>query len=248
MRPLLSAHRGGPEGTYPPNSLAAIRAVLDEAGAEVDLVEFDVRVTADGGFVMYHDDSVVIDRRRVRIEELSIDQVLACAPDAARLADVLALLRGRAAAHVDLKDARGEVEIADLCESVLGPGGFVITTLEDESVRRIRAARPHLQVGLSLGRGLRGLGPIAIIRLRWSEWRPARRVRACDPTLLAINYTIARAGALRWANRHGLPVLAWTINDPRLLARIATDRRIWAFTTDYPRKAIALRRRAAAQR
>jgi len=243
--PLLSAHRGGPEGRYPPNSLAAIRAVLDDVGQAVDLIEFDVRVTADDRFVTYHDDSIPVDTGRVRVEELTEADVLGRAPDAARLADVLALIKGRACAHVDLKDARSEVEIVDACESVLGPAGFVVTTLEDESVRRIRAARPHINVGLSLGRGLRGLGPIKIAKLRWSEWRPGRRVLDCDPTLLAVNYTIARAGVLRWANRHGLPVLAWTINDGRVLRKIAHDRRVWAYTTDYPR--LAVRYRAPSQ-
>lgn len=239
MRPLLSAHRGGPEGRYPPNSLAAIEAVLRDT--DVDLVEFDVRVTADERFVIYHDAAISIDGRRVPIEELTEAQVFTAAPDAACLADVLALLKGHAAAHVDLKDARNEVEIADACEQVLGPAGFVITTLEDESVRRIRAARPHVSVGLSLGRGLRGLGPLAIIKLRWSEWRPGRRVLDCDPTLLAVSYPIARAGVLRWAHRHGLPVLAWTINNPRTLAKIGRDRRLWAYTTDFPRLAARYR-------
>jgi len=235
VKPLLSAHRGGPEGRYPPNSLAAVDAVLQEA--DVDLIEFDVRVTADESFVIYHDDSIELGGRRVPIEELTEAQVFTHAPDAARLTDVLASIKGRACAHVDLKDARNEVEIVDACEQVLGPAGFVVTTLEDESVRRIRAARPHVTVGLSLGRGLRGLGPIKIVKLRWSEWRPGRRVLDCDPTLLAVNYTIARAGVLRWANRHGLPVLAWTINNPHALEKIAHDRRVWAYTTDFPRLA-----------
>lgn len=238
-RPLLSAHRGGPEGRYPPNSLAAIDAVLRDT--DVDLIEFDVRVTADERFVTYHEASIVIDGNRVPIEELTETQVFTGAPDAAPLTEVLELIKGRAAAHVDLKDVRNEVEIVDVCEQVLGPAGFVVTTLEDESVRRIRAARPHVTVGLSLGRGVRGLGPLGIVRLWWSEWRPGRRVLNCDPTLLAVNYTLARAGVLGWAHRHGLPVLAWTINDSRTLRKIAHDRRMWAYTTDYPRLAARYR-------
>ncbi len=111
---MLSAHRGGPEGEFEPNTLATIDAAC---ALGVDLVEFDVRVNAAGEFVLGHD-----------------------APSAVALGSVLETIAGRAMAHVDLKDARGEVEIADLCAEILGPDGFILTTRVDASVARLRAA------------------------------------------------------------------------------------------------------------
>ena len=223
---------------FEPNSLEAVAAAV-ELG--VDLVEFDVRVTRDGRFLTYHDDTIGIDGTRHPIEELTEREALTHAPDAAPVADVLALLAGRARAHVDLKDDRLAVELADACERAVGADGFVLTTSDDASVRAVRETRPDVQIALSLGRAVAGLTWRQAIELRLSEIRPRRRVGESRPTILAMHYWIARAGASRWAAAQGLPVLLWTINDARMLRRVVHDSRYWAYTTDYPRLALRLR-------
>jgi len=237
--PKLSAHQGGPEDEYPPNSLQAIQAVLDVG---VDMIEFDVRTTSDGKLITHHDAQVTHGGGESRhIAQLTEAEVFAAAPDAAPLSAVLALIKGKALGHVDLKDTCLEIEIADACERVLGPDGFVLTTLEDISVRRLRMWRPHLTVALSLGRSSAGLGRLATVRLRLSEIFPQRRLRRCDPNMLALNHSIAKFGVLALARRRGLPVLLWTINGPDVIASVAADSRYWGFTTDFPRLAIGLR-------
>lgn len=238
MATLLSAHRGGPEDEYAPNSLEAIRSAL-EVG--VNLIEFDVRVTRDNKFVTAHDASVATPAGPVPIEQLTAAEVLQGGVGAVALEAVLELIAGRAVGHVDLKDVVREVEIADMCERVLGPEGFILTTLEDVSVYKLRQARPHLQVALSLGRNSEGFGRLRLLHLRFSELFPKRRVAACAPTMLAVNHQLARLGVLRWAARRHIPVLVWTPNTPQLIHWGWADGRIWGFTTDFPRLALSLR-------
>ena len=206
------------------------------------MIEFDVRTTSDGKFITHHAAHVSHEAGEPRqITQLTEAEVFAAAPDAASLSDVLALIKGKALGHVDLKDTCLEVEIADVCERALGPDGFVLTTLEDISVRRLRRGRPHLRVALSLGRSAAGLGRLETVRLRLSEIFPQRRIRRCDPNMLALNHKIARLGVLALARRRGLPILLWTINDPAMIASVSVDHRYWGFTTDFPRLAIRLR-------
>ena len=233
----LSAHRGGPEGRYPPNRLATIAAAC-ELG--VDLIEFDVRVTRDDRFVIQHDADTRIRRRRHAVSDLDAADLLRADDPAVELQAVLAVIAGRAMGHVDLKDDRCEVEIADLCVQALGPDGFVLTTGIDASVRRLRLARPELRVGLSLGRTSIGVGRVQVLLPRWSEIFPRARVAGCDANLLALNHQLARLGVLRWAHRRGLPVLVWTLNSPRLIQWAQGDARVWAYTTDWPRRARAI--------
>jgi glycerophosphoryl diester phosphodiesterase len=196
----LSAHRGGPEGQSAPDALATIEA---SAALGVDLIEFDVRIAPGGEFVIGHD-----------------------RPSSTSLRSVLEAIRGRAQAHVDLKDNQRELEIVALCIEVLGPEGFIVTTGSNNSIRRLRAAHPDLLVGLSLG--------------RVTQLFPWRRVRRTGANLLAVHYRLARWGVLRAAYRRGLPVLVWTLNSEAQLRSAQRDPRIWGYTTDYPRLALRL--------
>lgn len=212
--PLISAHRGGPEGIYRPNSLAAIRAAV---GLGIDLVEFDVRRAPDGSFLVVHD---ALPTRGERPASLR--------------AALEAIQGSRTTAHVDLKETGDELAIAALCERYLGSDGFFLTTTEDESVRILRTTMPHLSVALSLGK-------VPEVRAALAELFPAGRIARCSPTMLAVHHRLARAGLLRWAHARGLRVLAWTVNTPRLIQWANEEPRLWAFTTDRPRYALALR-------
>jgi glycerophosphoryl diester phosphodiesterase len=216
-RPLISAHRGGPEGIHRPNSLEAIRAAV---GLGIDLVEFDVRRAPDGSFVIVHDVHDALARRGERPASLR--------------AALEAIQGSRTRAHVDLKETGEELAIAQLCERYLGSDGFFLTTTEDESVRVLRTKMPHLSVALSLGK-------VPPVRAALAELFPGGRIARCSPTMLAVNHRLARAGLLRWAHERGLRVLAWTVNSPRLIRWANEEPRLWAFTTDRPRYALALR-------
>jgi glycerophosphoryl diester phosphodiesterase len=238
VTPLLSAHRGGPENLRPANSLAAIDAA---ARLGVDFVEFDVRVTADEQFVTCHDACVTDTAgRRVPIVELTMAEAMGSDPAITPLPAVLDAIAGRARGHVDVKDVTHAVPIADACAAVLGVSGFVLTTLDDAVVAEVRARRPEVDVALSLGRDTSALGPLAAARTRLAELFPAGRVARCTPTKLAVHHRLARAGVLRWAHRHGIPVLLWTLNSERLIRAAQRDRRVWAYTTDFPRLAMRL--------
>lgn len=214
LRPLISAHRGGPEGIHCPNSLEAIHAAVQLG---VDLVEFDVRRAPDGSFVIVHD---ALPGRGER---------------PASLRAALEVIQGsRTIAHVDLKETGDELAIAQLCERYLDTDGFFLTTTEDESVRVLRTTMPHLSVALSLGK-------VPPVRAVLAELFPGGRIARCSPTMLAVNHRLARAGLLRWAHERRLRVLAWTVNTPRLIQWANEEPRLWAFTTDRPRYALALR-------
>ena len=110
----ISAHRGGREyaagGTY-----EAYRSAL-ETGAEY--VEFDVWRTADGTLVSCHPA-----RARGRaVTALSHPQLCRLARyQVPRMTDVLPMLAGRAAAHLDIKQPDCAEEVAGLAAGILGP-------------------------------------------------------------------------------------------------------------------------------
>lgn len=121
-RVAISAH-GPPAGTLE----AYARAV--ETGAEY--VEFDIRRTADGELAAFHDERT---RQGGKLAETSYARLCEQAGyEVPRVADVMALIAGKATGHLDLKDAGGEERVVELALDILGPGRFVVTTLEDKS-------------------------------------------------------------------------------------------------------------------
>jgi glycerophosphoryl diester phosphodiesterase len=258
-RPLISAHRGGPAGDHLREN--TLDAFLDAVTLDCEYVEFDVQRCRGGRHVLYHDDVVHDGRRILPIPSLTFEEFTKYADTWLLVDDALDVLRGRKKVHLDLKflsdPADGgdvghghEVALVEHVLDVMGPENVLVTTLEDESVAAIRAwsrrRHPDLLVGLSLGRGLRGHTPWGAVRTRLSEVLPERRIVRCDANLVVANKGLARAYVARWAQRHRLPLLVWTVDQPGELRSWLRDPRVWMVTTNYPRRAVELRAELAA--
>jgi glycerophosphoryl diester phosphodiesterase len=229
-RPLVVGHQGSSEGVVP-GSLEAYEAAL---AAGVEMVEVDVRRTADGELLAYHDPDV----GGVPVGALSAAGVRAAAGGrVAAVAEVAALAAGAGRRlMVDLKDVGGEAEAVDVVLARLGPERVVVSTMEDESVARLRRERPELEVGLSIGREWRR----PYLRTRLSEAFPVGRARAADASFLSVNRRLLPSGVLGRTLRAGLPVYLWTVDEERELRRWLVDERLRGVITNRPRRALEL--------
>ena len=101
--PAVIAHRGA-SAAWPENTLSAFEAAV-RAGA--DMVELDVRLTADGALVVMHDADVArTTGGHGLVCELTLAEVRAL--HVPTLRDALDLLQGRAGAEIEIKDEPGE--------------------------------------------------------------------------------------------------------------------------------------------
>ena len=169
-RPLVIAHRGD-SAHRPENTLVSFAGAL-EAGAEI--VELDVQLTADGHVVVLHDptlDRTTTGRGDVRRLTLAeIRAVSAGYPDrfgtayagerVPTLGEVLALLRDRARALVEIKtesvtdDAEGGVEarVADEVRRASMAGDVALISFDHRAVLRLQALAPAIPRGQLFGR------------------------------------------------------------------------------------------------
>jgi glycerophosphoryl diester phosphodiesterase len=243
---LISAHR------------CETRADFDEALASgADFIEFDVHVTEDRVFVLYHDEIVPFSGSERPMGSLSWDDLRGAHPGVLRLPEALELIRGRAKAHVDFKFVSPRESYADPEQSLeviatkvvidtMGVENCIITTLEDDSVEVVRRwsseRYPDLLVGLSLGRKLNGSSSLTRARTRRSELYPDRRIAASRANLVVSDKWLARLRLANWAKRKGLPLLVWTVDAESDLRYWLNDPRAWLVTTNHP--ALAMRQRA----
>jgi len=238
--PAISAHRGGGEiaraGTW-----EAFRAALD---ASSEYVEFDVRLTRDGTWVVYHDEHVGLRRRPVRSlyhDELS-ELVGYAVPEATAVMEILAK---RVIGHLDLKEHHREEEIVGAAIEIFGAGGFVATTECAASIRRIRAFAPAVRTALSTGNPRLARSQRVGPRLRNRRF-DLNRIIDSGASWVALNHRLASDKVLKQCRRHDVGVMLWTVNTPDLIARHLTDRRIDVLITDRPKFAAGVRARLAA--
>jgi glycerophosphoryl diester phosphodiesterase len=161
---LIVAHRGAPT-ERPENTLAAFEAALD-AGART--VEFDVRVTADVQAVVIHDAG--LDRTTDGaglIRQHSLAEVLASRIPGGEgrtysvptLHETLALLSGRAAVDVEIKNVPGEPDfdpddevavalVHRALDDVAFVGDVIVSSFNPRSIAVSRELRPGVPTGL----------------------------------------------------------------------------------------------------
>jgi glycerophosphoryl diester phosphodiesterase len=236
----VSAHAGHPAHAPVLPASAYTAALASGAG----YVEVDVRRTADGHLVACHDP---LTSQGQPVGAVSYARLCELAGvEVPLVADVLALLGGRARGHLDLKEAGYEPGLVRLALDALGPGQFVITSADDASVAAIRTAfrdPAAVPAALTLGRGLRGEPRAVWLRTRLSELRPLARLRACGADWVAVDHRLAAAGVARLCRRHRLRVMVWTVNNDREIRYWLSGGRADVVVTDRPARAIALRDR-----
>lgn len=250
---MISAHRSGVgHDKAAENTLAAIHRA-SEAG--FPYIEFDVQRCADGVYVAFHNSRITVNGVQVPVADLTSTQMAAITGNCCLLDDIIEVLRGRSKAHVDLKFTSPahlyatptdtyEVHAAARIVAALGPENVIITTMEDRSVAAVRAwsrhAAPDMLVGLSLGRDDFALNLIKQAKMRTGELFPLRRIQQCDANLIVANYRLARLGLARFAARHQIPLLVWTVDSDTNLMRWLNDHRVWMVTTNFPERALGM--------
>jgi glycerophosphoryl diester phosphodiesterase len=214
--PLAFAHRGfAPDGAE--NSMSAFERAV-ELGYRY--LETDVRVTADGVALAFHD--ATLDRvtdRAGRIAALPWSEVRR-----ARIAgrEPIPLLTDLLTAWPEVRiniDVKADVTIGPTIDAIRRTGAVARVCVGAFSTRRIEAVRrslgPHLCTSL---------GPHAAMRLRMpGAQRPRRtplRGRCAQVPSRIGRRIFVDARYLSAAHAHEVPVHAWTVNDEAEMVRL----------------------------
>ena len=233
---MICAHRGSCGVAGLPAAERYDRAI----GLGVDYVEIDVRRTADGIYVNYHDDVTPSDRptRSSAYSELKSE----LGGELMTLDEVFAVVGGRVGLHVDLKELGFEVEIVQAVLARTPESGFVVTTGEVEAIRTVKELFPTVRAGLTLGTDLRNARAWVTVSERLSELFPGPRLKRSRADFVAAHQQLARIRLLDYCARRKMPAWVWTVDEEAYIARCMADRRVTTLVTNRPD--VALRWRA----
>jgi glycerophosphoryl diester phosphodiesterase len=237
--PAISAHRGGEEADCPGTYEAYQRAVA--AGAEY--VEFDVRRTMDGKLVAYHQARTPWARAISAVSYSRLCKLTGY--DVPLVTEVMWLMAGRSAGHIDLKEARDAAAVVGQAQEILGAGGFVVTTRDEGLAADLRRGFPGVRLALTIGGDLAETARHTLQRARNRGLSRLERVLACQVSWAAVHHRLAAAGMLRECAQRGIKTMVWTVNDDTALVRWLTHPDVDVVVTDRPARAAALRGRLA---
>ncbi len=231
--PAISAHRGGEDG-----SGGTYQAYLNAAAAGADYVEFDVRRTGDGVLVALHEARAGPGRPLTSVSYSQLCELTG--REVPRVPEVMRLLAGRAAAHIDLKDAGCAAAVLRLGLDLLGPAGMIVTTGDPAVLASVKRQFPAVPAGLSIGGGLARAVRRSVAPLRAALSR-AELAAAGLAGWAAIHRRLARAEVLTQCQRQGIKTMVWTVSADRELARWMATPGVDALVTDRPGRAVLLR-------
>lgn len=231
-RPLRIGHRGA-ASLVAENTLRSFRKAA-EVG--VDLIEFDVIALKGGELVVAHSNDLhevshgahegtVLDRSLASLKELcpelpTLDEALAFFLDEAR----------GIGAHLDLKVRGREQDVLEALRRFGLRERSLISTFDFSSVRSIARLDSGIRAGITFPRSVLGITEsgrgASIARVGLKALRRAMPLLAPQVVSLSrgralvLHHSVAREEAVRSAHDRGVPVVAWTVDDPLDLARV----------------------------
>lgn len=225
-RPLIVSHRGLAPAVRHENTIASVEAAF-ASGA--DAVEVDVRVTADGVPVLHHDRTLAgLPVSQTPVAELAA-QADAEGYELARVDELLATTASRGPVNLEIKDPAAAQPVLELLAEAGHPPAFV-TGFHRQVVRDVNEGPVDVPTGLILGMH-------RAYRLLFSR-RRVRRLRSwvdeADPDVLVLERRFLRLGLASRVFSLERPVVVWTVNGQRELARTMGHPLLWGVITDRP--------------
>lgn len=206
------AHRGA-SAERPENTLPAFELAIAQ---RADVVECDVRRSADGALLLLHDSRV--DRTTSGSGELrAMTAAEAQALDAGdgeripELADVLALAHGRARVNVDLKEADIVDDAVATVRAAGAEDGVTFISFLPEVWERLDELAPDTPV-IHLVDSAAGLASLAM----------GDSGSQLVATGVGVPFDIVNEGMVERMHRHGYGVFAWTVDDVDEMRRLIT--------------------------
>ena len=207
------AHRGLHNSERPENSMAAFRAAVD-AGYGIEL---DIRLSADGELVVFHDDT--LDRvcgRCGRVDSFTtaeLRQFRLCGTEEhiPTLSEVLSLVDGRVPLLIEIKEDVGRLEVSTAAAVFLKDykGRYIIESFNPFAIQNFKKLYPEIPCGI-----------LCESYIKKPELRRFSYVLAgamatnivCRPNFIAFNHNHKKSFALRLARSlYGVPTVAWTV-------------------------------------
>jgi glycerophosphoryl diester phosphodiesterase len=231
------AHRGW-SGGAPENTIASFRLALSEP--DVHWLELDVHLSKDEVPFVIHDGKLnrttsgkgkVAERTAAELSRTDAGSwfhPIYAGETIPALEEVLRLACGRSRLNVELKEGpNGNLLVRrtmELIRSHRMDADVVITSFDRRLLEEVKRVAPGVATGLILDRRPKGLIPL---------------LQSLQASMLSLHYDLLSPSLLQETADAGIRVMAWTVNDPNALSRLAAMPEPFLICTNYPDRWLA---------
>ncbi|HEX9411333.1 MAG TPA: glycerophosphodiester phosphodiesterase [Actinomycetota bacterium] len=246
--PAIVAHRGA-SATHPENTLASFLAA---AGAGADMVELDVRLTADGVPVVLHDPDVSrTTEGSGSVHLMSLKELKRLDASGGRgpraeiptLHEVLEALSGRVGVDLEIKNLPGEpsfdspreaivMETLRLIDETRFDGIALVSSFNWLSIERAKERSPDIPTGLITTAAVDPWAALVYVRIKGHDLLLPQASALFD----------AGESFLDAAHADGIRIGSWTVDEPEAVERLFTMG-VDAIATNDPAMAVPIRDR-----
>jgi glycerophosphoryl diester phosphodiesterase len=206
--PLLRVAHRGASRHEPQNTLRAFRRALEFG---VEMIETDLRRSADGEMILAHDPHFVPkEGLPIHFAETPFEEIrridVGLRERIPTLAEALELCKGRCALMIDFKEDGLEEKLVRLLHD-FDFKDAIIPGAGAESRRILRELDPTLPISLSLGAD-------------WKDRLDDALFDSIETDAVTWQYSLLDAPAIERLHRLGLRVFAWTVDSPEEMRRL----------------------------
>jgi glycerophosphoryl diester phosphodiesterase len=224
----IVAHRGAPKRARE-NTLKSFLAAVS-LGA--DMVELDVRRTGDGIPIIFHDPWLSRKTHRPLIASLTCQEInrrtLKRKFRVPTLEETLKALAGKVMLDIELKESGYEIEVIKMVRRWFPDDRFILTSFDPEIIAAIKLFDQKLTTGLIVVK---------------SKDLPYVEKTEADVLAPEKGLFISQRKIFAGVKKHGKRIAVWTVDGKGLLSNLLVDPLVDAVITNYPDRALALRRK-----
>ena len=230
---VVQAHRGASGYEYQ-NTIKAFDKAIE---LNSDAIELDIRKTKDNQIVVFHDPTFY----EKHINDYLFNELNQKAKqdnfEVPLLIDVLKLYKGKILLDIEIKEEGYEEEILKMILSVLDYKEFNIRSFSEKTIRTIKELDKEVYSILLIGVQYPKYGFFS----RIAELFPRAKVRRSKCDAVSPNYQLIRLCYVQRMHLLKKPVLAWTVNDEKIMKRMFFKAKVDGIVTNYPDVALKIR-------
>lgn len=222
----IIAHRGMPLLAHE-NTIESFNKAV-ELGA--DMIEFDIRRTADGILMVFHDPSITHEHSEYLLKELTFTELQSIAKfqgfqvPAAR--EIFQTFAGKIGFDIEFKEENCEIETMSIVSDCQCIADCYCTSFKESIVRKLQSLWPEITSGLLI--------------------QNASTLRECDIATLGMlcpsaEVFLANRALFAGWKEGGKYIAVWTVDDSTILKQMFSDSLIDCIITNRSDRALNLR-------